>query len=147
MKKHFLEAVDIEKRLVGLYGEHEATLGATRAYDGGAVFGGASLLERSEGCARLYVMQENGARLWSGHGCRGTENDFPHSCDPRMGVRLIRTWRHSDIKPSKQITPLPSIPSPRALLPPLRSAHHWYVHQPIRNPRRTEGCHRRSKYV
>jgi len=28
MKKHFLETVDIEKRLVGLYGEHEATLGA-----------------------------------------------------------------------------------------------------------------------
>jgi hypothetical protein len=28
MKKHFLEAVDIEKGFVGLYGEHEATLGA-----------------------------------------------------------------------------------------------------------------------
>ena len=38
MKKHFLEAVDIEKGLVGLYGEHEATLGAIGVYDGGAVF-------------------------------------------------------------------------------------------------------------
>ena len=29
MKKHFLETVDIEERLVGLYGKHEATLGAS----------------------------------------------------------------------------------------------------------------------
>lgn len=40
MKKHFLEAVDIEKGFVGLYGEHEATLGASRVYDGRAVFCG-----------------------------------------------------------------------------------------------------------
>lgn len=59
MKKHFLEAVDIEKGLVGLYGEHEATLGASRVYDGRAVFCGTRLLERSEGCARLDVMKQN----------------------------------------------------------------------------------------
>jgi len=44
----FLETVDIEKRLVGLYGEHEATLGATCAYDSRAVFGCTSLLKRSK---------------------------------------------------------------------------------------------------
>jgi hypothetical protein len=59
MKKHFLEAVDIEKGLVGLYGEHEATLGAIGVYDGRAVFGGGRLLERSEGSARKDVMKEN----------------------------------------------------------------------------------------
>jgi hypothetical protein len=51
MKKHFLETVDIKKRFVGLYGEHEATLGATRVNDGRAIFGSTSLLERSERCA------------------------------------------------------------------------------------------------
>jgi len=29
MKKHFLETVDVEKRLVWLYGEYEAALGAS----------------------------------------------------------------------------------------------------------------------
>ena len=48
MKKHFLETVDIEKRFVGLYGEHEATLGARGAYDCRAIFGGTRLFERSE---------------------------------------------------------------------------------------------------
>jgi hypothetical protein len=48
MKKHFLETVDIKKRLVGLYGEHETTLGATCVYNGRAVIGSTSLLERSE---------------------------------------------------------------------------------------------------
>jgi hypothetical protein len=48
MKKHFLETVDIEKRFVGLYGEHEATLGARGVYDSGAIFGCTRLLERRE---------------------------------------------------------------------------------------------------
>ena len=51
MKMHFLETVDIEKRLVRLYGEHEATLGATCVYNSRAVFGCTSLLKRSQRCA------------------------------------------------------------------------------------------------
>jgi hypothetical protein len=51
IKKHFLETVDIEKRLVRLYGEHEATLGAACVYGGRAVFGCTSLLKRSKRCA------------------------------------------------------------------------------------------------
>lgn len=59
MKMHFLETVDIEKRLVRLYGEHEATLGATCVYNSRAVFGCTSLLKRSQRCAIQDVMKQD----------------------------------------------------------------------------------------
>jgi hypothetical protein len=59
MKKHFLETVDIEKRFVGLYGEHEATLGARGVYDSGAIFGCTRLLERRERRAIKDVMKQD----------------------------------------------------------------------------------------